>query len=490
MYISVDQSTSSTTVFLYNKKLQLLDRVTKSHKQIQKKLGFVEHDANEIYNNLLVLVTKISKKIKYNENLFLSITNQRETFVIFDAISGTPLNNAIVWQCRRGQNICDKINKTKKNINLIKSKTGLTLDTYFPASKLLHFLQLNPAIKNKLKKGTALFGTIDTYLIYRLTNQKSYTTDFTNASRTLFFNINSLQWSKELLKVFNLNIKKLPQVKESSSVFGYTNINGILKKPIPISGVIGDSQSSIFANQCFNVGNSKITIGTGSSILTNIGNKFTHKKNILTTLSFVFKGKPYYSYECLINYAGATISWLKDNLKIINSAKETNTIFKETSNSNGVFVIPAFVGLSSPHWIPNSKAMIYGLTPSVNKKHIIRASLESIAFQIKDYLDDLETKKKIKYNDIFIDGGLINNKGFTQFLANILQRKIYITNFADMSSYGALIMGLLGMKISSSLKDIKKYKQKYITFIPIKKNNDVEIYYQWKNVLHKHYLDK
>ena len=490
MYISVDQSTSSTTVFLYNKKLKLLDKISKSHHQIQKNFGFVEHDADEIYNNLLQLVKRISKKIKYNENLFLSITNQRETFVIFDTISGKPLNNAIVWQCRRGQKICDKINKSKKNINLIKKKTGLMLDTYFPASKLLHFLQLNPLIKNKLKKGTALFGTLDTYLIYRLTNQKSYSTDFTNASRTLFFDIKSLKWSKELLKVFSLNLKRLPQLKESSSIFGYTNVNGILKKSIPISGVIGDSQSSIFANQCFNIGNSKITIGTGSSILTNIGNNFAIKKNLLTSLSFVFQGKPYYSYECLINYAGAIISWLKDNLEIINSVKDTNQVFREISNSNGVIVIPAFVGLSSPYWIPDSKAMIFGLTPSVNKKHIIRASIESIAFQIKNYLDDLETKKMIKYNDIYIDGGLINNKDFIQFLANILQKKIYITNFADMSSYGALIMGLLGMKISSGLKDIKKFKQKYITYVPIKKNNDIEKYYLWKNVLDKHYLDK
>ena len=314
MYISLDQSTSSTTVFLYNNKLKLLQKASKLHKQIQKKSGFVEHDANEIYNNVLNLVKKISKKIKYKQKLFLSITNQRETFVIFDAKSGKPLHNAIVWQGRRGQKICDKINKSKKNVNFIKSKTGLTLDTYFPDSKLIHLLQEKRSIRNKLKNGTALFGTIDTYLIYRLTNQNSYFTDFTNASRTLFFNINSLKWSKQLQKIFKLNLKKLPEVKESSSIFGYTDINGILKKPIAITGIIGDSQSSIFANQCFNIGNSKITIGTGSSILTNIGNKFINKKNIITTLSFVFKGKPFYSYECLINYAGATVTWLKDNL--------------------------------------------------------------------------------------------------------------------------------------------------------------------------------
>ena len=490
MYISLDQSTSSTTVFLYNSKLKLLEKASKPHKQIQKKYGFVEHDANEIYNNLLNLVKKISKKIKYNDNLFLSITNQRETFVIFDTKSGKPLNNAIVWQCRRGQKICDEINKSKKTVNFIKSKTGLTLDTYFPASKLLHLLKVNRSIRNKLKNGTALFGTIDTYLIYRLTNQKSYSTDYTNASRTLFFNIKSLKWSKQLQKIFKLSLKKLPEVKESSSIFGYTDINGILKKHIPITGVIGDSQSSIFANQCFNIGNSKITIGTGSSILTNIGNQFANKKNIITTLSFVFKGKPFYSYECLINYAGATVSWLKDNLKIINRVNETNKVFKEVVNSNGVFVIPAFVGLSSPHWLPESKAMIYGLTPSVNKQHIIRASLESIAFQIKDYLDDLEKNKKINYNDIFIDGGMTSNKDFIQFIANILQRKIFIANFQDMSSYGAVIMGLLGMNICSNLKDIKKFKQKYSSYIPIEKSIDIDIYYQWKNVLFQHYIKK
>ena len=488
MYISIDQSTSSTTVFLYDKNLKLLNKFAKPHKQIQKESGYVEHDANEIYRNILFLIKKISKKIKYNSNLFLSITNQRETFVIFDTITGRPLYNAIVWQCRRGQNVCDKINKSKINRNLIKKNTGLTLDTYFPAPKLIQLLNLNNNLKEKLKKGSALFGTIDTYLIYRLTKQKSYVTDFTNASRTLFFDNHSLEWSKKLLKLFSLNLKKLPDVKESSSVFGYTNINGILKKNIPISGVMGDSQASIFANQCFNTGNTKITLGTGASILTNIGKSFKYQKNILTTLSYVYKHKPSYSYECLINYAGATISWLKDNLKILQTARETNEILKKTKNSEKVVFIPAFVGLSSPHWIPDSKAMIYGLTPSINKNHIVRASLESIAFQIKDYLDDLEKNNKIKYNDIYIDGGIVSNKSFIQLLCDTLQKKIHVTNYQDMSSYGALMMGLLGMNIISNFKEMKKLKQKYLVYSPIKNKKIADSYKHWQYILKKFYL--
>ena len=488
MYLSIDQSTSSTTIFLYNKNLKLLNKVTKFHKQIQKGSGYVEHDANEIFKNILFLVKKISKKIKYNSNLFLSITNQRETFVIFDTMTGRPLHNAIVWQCRRGQNVCDKINKSKLNRNLIKKNTGLTLDTYFPAPKLVQLLNLNKKLKEKLKNGSALFGTIDTYLIYRLTKQKSYTTDFTNASRTLFFDNKSLKWSKKLLKLFKLNLKILPEVKESSSIFGYTNINGILNKNIPISGVMGDSQASIFANQCFNKGNTKITLGTGASILTNIGQSFKNQNKIITTLSYVHNNNPSYSYECLINYAGATISWLKNNLKILNSARETNQILNKTKDSQGVVFVPAFVGLSSPHWIPDSKAMIYGLTPSINKNHIVIAALESIAFQIKDYLDDLEENNKINYNDIYIDGGIVSNTSFMQLLCNTLQKKIHVTNYQDMSSYGALLMGLLGMKIISNFKEMKKLKQKYLVFSPDKNKNMSDSYKHWQYILKKFYL--
>ena len=490
MYLSIDQSTSSTTIFLFNKKLLLLEKITKKHKQINNKKGWVEHDADEIYYNLLNLIKKIRKKIIIKNNLFVSFTNQRETFVIFDTYTGKPLCNAIVWQCRRGKKICADLKKVSNSFKIIKKKTGLKLDTYFPASKLSWVIKNNKNLAKKLKNGNALFGTIDTYLIYRLTNMESYSTDFTNASRTLFFDNKKLKWDNELLNLFKLDLKRLPTVKESSSIFGKTNFGGLLKKKIPISGIIGDSQSAMFANQCLQKGDTKITLGTGSSILTNINNDYALKDDLLTTLSYVYNGKARYSYECLINYAGATISWLKDNLKIIKSVKETEEISKLIIDSNGVFFIPAFVGLSNPHWLPDSQGMIYGLTPSVNKNHFIRASLESIAFQIKDYLEDLENNKKINLNNIFIDGGMTDNVFLVQLISNLLNKKINVSNFADMSAYGSLLMGLLGMKLISNTKDLGKYKIKYTQYRPIKNNNDIGVYRKWKKILINYYINK
>ncbi len=489
MYLSIDQSTSSTTVFLFNKKLNLIKKISKKHKQIYLNKDWVEHNAEEIYQNLLKLIKNIKNKISKNENLFLSITNQRETFVIFDSKNAKPLCNAIVWQCRRGKNICENISKSKKNLRLIKNSTGLELDTYFPASKLNWLINNNKKLATKLKNGTALFGTIDTYLIYRLTKTKSYSTDFTNASRTLFFDNKKLVWNKKLINLFKLNLKYLPEVKESSAKFGKTNFDNILNFSVPITGVIGDSQSALFANQCFNYGDTKITLGTGSSILTNIGNSYQVKDKYITTLSFVLNRKTYYSYECLINFAGATIAWLKDNLGIIKSSKDSDKISKYIKNSNGVFLIPAFVGLSSPHWLPYSKGMFYGLTPSVTRDHLIRASLESVAFQIKDYVDDLKKQKKIKLKNIYIDGGMISNVFLTQLLSNLFQNKINVSKFKDMSAYGSILMGLLGMKIVNNLNDLKKFKKKYLQVNPYKNKKDINVYNEWKKVLNKYYLN-
>jgi len=490
MFLSIDQSTTSTTVFLFNKNLNLIKKISKPHKQIYYNQDWVEHDAEEIYKNLLTIIKTLSKTLNFKKNFFVSITNQRETFIIFDKKTGKPLHKAIVWQCRRGNEICKKISKSKVKSRLIKNLTGLELDTYFPASKLSWLLKNKKNLAYKLKNGTALFGTIDTYLIYRLTKTKSYLTDYTNASRTLFFDNEKLTWSKKLLFLFNLKIKQLPEVKESSEIFGNTNFDGLLKMSIPIAGVIGDSQSSLFANQCFKKGDTKITLGTGSSILTNIGNKFKVKNRYLTTLSFVYKGKPYYSYECLINFAGATIAWLKNNLELLNSVKDSDKISKSIKNSNGVFLIPAFVGLSSPHWLPNSKGMFYGLTPSTNKKHLIRSSLESIAFQIKDYAEELNNSQNLKLNKIYLDGGMTSNIFLTRMIANLFHNKIYVSKLEDMSAYGSLLKGLMGCNLINNLDDLKKFKKKYKVFKPLKNKMDVIAYQEWRKILNSFYLNK
>ncbi|MBG77240.1 MAG: Glycerol kinase [Alphaproteobacteria bacterium MarineAlpha5_Bin12] len=489
MFLSIDQSTTSTTVFLFNKNLNLIKKISKPHKQIYYNKDWVEHDAEEIYKNLLKVIKILSKKLNLNKDLFVSITNQRETFVIFDKKTGKPLHKAIVWQCRRGNEICNKIGKSKIKSKMIKNFTGLELDTYFPASKLSWLLKNKKKLAYKIKTGSALFGTIDTYLIYRLTKTKSYSTDYTNASRTLFFDNKRLTWSKKLLFLFNLKIKYLPEVKESSSIFGNTNFEGLLRNEIPISGVIGDSQSSLFANQCYKKGDTKITLGTGSSILTNIGNKFKIKNKHITTLSFVYKGKPYYSYECLINFAGATISWLKNNLGVLNSVKDSDKISKSIQDSNGVFLIPAFVGLSSPHWLPNSKGMFYGLTPSVHKKHLIRSSLESIAFQIKDYAEELRKNQNLKLNKIYLDGGMTSNNFLIQMISNLFKNRIYVSKLEDMSAYGSLLMGLIGLNKVKNLEDLKKFKKKYKEFKPLEYEVDIKTYQKWREILNSFYLN-
>jgi len=488
MYLSIDQSTSSTSLFLFDDEFSLIKKFSKNHKQIYPKAGWVEHDANEIYENVLKLAKEIMN-FYYMDIKFLSITNQRETFVIFDKYTGLPLHNAIVWQCRRGQEICQKISKLENSESIIKNKTGLKLDTYFPASKLKWLTEENKEIELKLKNGDALFGTIETYLIYRLSNLKSYVTDYTNASRTLIFNNDKLKWDNDLLDLFELNIKILPEVKENSSFFGKTDFNNIFNKEVDIFGVIGDSQGSLFANQCFNKGDTKITLGTGASILTNIGENFITNNDSVTSLSYVHKGKVSYSYECLINYAGALISWLKDNLQIISDPEETDNISYKIDTNGGVYIIPAFVGLSSPYWIPESKGMIYGLTPSSNKNHLIRASLESIAYLIKDYLDFLKNNHHINCNNISVDGGMVKNNFLLQLISDLLKNKIFIPNVIDMSAYGSLLMGLLGTGMFKDLDELKDIKIQSYEYNPTENENTLKEYNEWKKVLKKYYLD-
>ena len=485
-YISLDSSTSSTTVVVFNEDLSIQKRFQKEHQQIYTSEGFVEHDLEEIYNNLIELI-KAAAEIAPDPQL-ISITNQRETFTLFDKLTGKPVRNAVVWQCTRGEEICEKILKNKDHSELITQKTGLKANTFFSASKLKWVIENEPHIKEGLIKGSILFGTIDTYLLYRLTKCKEYVTDTTNASRTLLFNCIDNRWDNELFSIFEIEQFKLADVKSSSSNFGLSNFENSFLKEIPISGVAGDAQASFFANLCFSPGDSKITTGTGFNIQTNIGTSFKIDTNAFTTLAFSHNKKNYYSLECLGSVAGATISWLKNNLKLIDKVSESESLSQEIEDSGGVALIPAFTGLGPPFWKANARAAFIGINASTTKKQIVRAALESVAFQMVVYLEFLQKDNKFELKNLIVDGGMIKNKLFLQMIADLLKIEIMVPEIEEMSLYGALLFGIQQQKNISELRDLNKFavRRKAIKY---QENQGLQRSFQhWKKIIDIYFI--
>ena len=485
-YISLDSSTSSTTVVVFNEDLSIQKRFQKEHQQIYTSEGFVEHDLEEIYNNLIELI-KAAAEIAPDPQL-ISITNQRETFTLFDKLTGKPVRNAVVWQCTRGEEICEKILKNKDHSELITQKTGLKANTFFSASKLKWVIENEPHIKEGLIKGNILFGTIDTYLLYRLTKCKEYVTDTTNASRTLLFNCIDNRWDNELFSIFEIEQFKLADVKSSSSNFGLSNFENSFLKEIPISGVAGDAQASFFANLCFSPGDSKITTGTGFNIQTNIGTSFKIDTNAFTTLAFSHNKKNYYSLECLGSVAGATISWLKNNLKLIDKVSESESLSLEIEDSGGVALIPAFTGLGPPFWKANARAAFIGINASTTKKQIVRAALESVAFQMVVYLEFLQKDNKFELKNLIVDGGMIKNKLFLQMIADLLKIEIMVPEIEEMSLYGALLFGIQQQKNISELRDLNKFEVKRKA-IKCQENQGIQRSFQhWKKLIDIYFI--
>ena len=485
-YISLDSSTSSTTVVVFNEDLSIQKKFQKEHQQIYTSEGFVEHDLEEIYNNLIELI-KAAAEIAPDPQL-ISITNQRETFTLFDKLTGKPVRNAVVWQCTRGEEICEKILKNKDHSELITQKTGLKANTFFSASKLKWVIENEPHIKEGLIKGNILFGTIDTYLLYRLTKCKEYVTDTTNASRTLLFNCIDNRWDNELFSIFEIEQFKLADVKSSSSNFGLSNFENSFLKEIPISGVAGDAQASFFANLCFSAGDSKITTGTGFNIQTNIGTSFKIDTNAFTTLAFSHNKKNYYSLECLGSVAGATISWLKNNLKLIDKVSESESLSQEIEDSGGVALIPAFTGLGPPFWKANARAAFIGINASTTKKQIVRAALESVAFQMVVYLEFLQRDNKFELKNLIVDGGMIKNKLFLQMIADLLKIEIMVPEIEEMSLYGALLFGIQQQKNIPELKDLNKFavKRKAIKY---QENQGLQrSFHHWKKLIDIYFI--
>lgn len=468
LFLAIDQSTSSTKAMLFTPDGRLLDQEWLLHRQVYPSAGWVEHDAAEIFNNTLKVSSTLLERHRdqWKDLLALSITNQRETFVLFDRETGEPLYNAIVWQCRRGDDFCKQLVSAGKE-QIVHELTGLKIDTYFPASKLRWLLDARPDLRAKLKAGAALFGTIDTYLIYRLTRGKVYATDHTNASRTLFYNIEKLSWSQELCKVFGLEFGELPDLRESSAWYGDTDLAGGLNRRIPICGVMGDSQAALFAQRCFTPGGAKVTFGTGSSVLLNIGHEKTLSTHgTLTALGWVLQGQPTYAFEGIINFTGATISWLRDQLQLIADPAETETLARSVSDSDGVYFIPAFVGLSAPYWRSDVRAAILGMTPSTTRAHIVRAAVESIGYIVADVLKAMGEEAGVTLGTIHADGGAVRNSFLMQFVADMNQLKVRAAQIPELSALGAVFSGCLGLKIYDSLEDLKNLPTGFTEYRP------------------------
>lgn len=467
--LAIDQSTSATKAVLFDAAAaRLVDRAAREHRQLYPRPGWVEHDAEEIWQNTIHVLGQLARRNaeRFSSIIGLAITNQRETFVVFDRNTGRPLHNAIVWQCRRGDPICQHL-RAAGHAYLVRQRTGLKLDAYFSASKLKWLLHERPDIRQQIERGDALVGTIDAYLIYRLTGGQVFATDSTNASRTLLFDIGRLCWDDQLCDLFDVPPHSLPAVRESFDHFGQTDAARSFPTNLPICGVMGDSQASLFAQCCFEQGSAKATFGSGTSVLLNTGEqRETSAQGAVAALAWVRHGRPVYALEGLINYSSATIDWLKNQLHMIADPAETASIAAAVEDSGGVYLVPAFAGLSAPYWSQQARAAILGMSAHTRKEHIVRAALEAIAYQIRDVLEMMRTESGVATNVLHADGGPTQNQFLMQFTADITGVELVVSEVAESSARGAAMAALLGLGAVRSLDELATLRANLQTFRP------------------------
>ena len=457
--LAIDQGTSSTKTVIFDENGKAVASGSEPLLTLYLDGGYVEQDPEGIYENVLLSVEKCLTDFKEKGGLIANIkscgiSNQRETLVIWNE-NGKPLHPAVVWQCKRSTAICERL-KVAGLESIIRKKTGLLIDPYFSGTKVMWLNENNNEIRKAILAGKAYFGTIDTWLLYKLTNGNSYLTDHTNASRTLFFNLETLSWDDELIKNFGLTGLHLPVIQSSSGYFGSTNFNGLLENELEITAMIGDSHAAAFGEGCFAPGIAKATMGTGSSILMNIGKEPKEsQQGMVTTVGWSTETHVEYALEGVIVSCGSTIEWLKNNLGLFQNSKQTEEMANAVGNSNGVYLIPAFSGLGAPHWDMNRKASITGLTFDCNKNHIVRAALESIPYQIKDVITAMESDTGIFLQELQIDGGLTSNRFVVQFLSNLLEKPVVNLGLPEVSALGAAYLSGLKSGVYNSIDYLK-----------------------------------
>ena len=484
--IAIDQSTSSTKAMLFDERCRLLGRTSKDHRQIYPQTGWVEHDAEEIYQNMVMAVKMlVGERVAVSSAVYsLAITNQRETVVVWHKSTGKPIANAVVWQDTRGAQLCSTLRQDETVVRMVMEKSGLLIDPNFSASGVKWLLDNVPGAREQAESGNLLMGTIDTWLIWRLTGGRSFFTDTTNASRTMLFNIHTMNWDDDLLSLFQIPRCMLPDVLPCDAVFGETTIEGLFDHPVLIAGVLGDSHGALVGQMCFKAGSGKVTFGTGSSVMVNIGEMaLPAPDGLVTSVAFSALGKHFYGYEGNIYSTGATLKWLADQMKIVEHPADIEAEATSVPDSGGVYLVPAFSGLGAPWWQSQVKGAVFGLTFATTRAHFLRASLESIGYQVKDLIDVMAKATGSGLSEICADGGPTKNAFLMQFQADLLDTPIVCTEVEDASALGAAVMNGFARKAWSSFDDVSPLRKVTKRIIPNDNAYTQPLYEGWRKAV-------
>lgn len=453
--ISLDQGTTSSRTIIFDKKQNIIAKSQQEYPQIYPQPGWVEHNPQDIYNTQYstTIEAMLHADINPKDIAAIGITNQRETTIVWDKDTGIPIYNAIVWQCRRTADLCEELKKDQEFSRYIRENTGLLIDAYFSGTKLKWILDNVEGAREKAENGQLLFGTVDTWLVWKLTDGKVHITDCTNASRTMLYNINTLKWDKHILEILDIPESMLPEVKNSSEIYGYTDKFG---SKIPIAGIAGDQHAALFGQLCFEKGDVKNTYGTGNFILMNTGDKPTYSKNgLITTIASAIDGKITYALEGSVFVGGAVIQWLRDEMRFFSSAKDSDYLASKIASSEGVYFVPSFTGMGAPHWDMYARGSIYGLTRGTTREHIIRAALESIAFQSMDVIKAMTQDTDNDIVSIKVDGGASASATIMQFQADITGKKLLKPVIAETTALGAAFLAGLAVGFWKNVDELK-----------------------------------
>ena len=483
--IALDQGTTSSRAIVFDKNQNILGISQKEITQIYPKEGWVEHNPMEIWASQYGVLQEVMAKINISPKdiAAIGITNQRETTIVWDKTTGEPIYNAIVWQCRRTSKMIDQL-KDSGIDKYIKKKTGLIPDAYFSATKIKWILDNVEGAREKADKGELLFGTVDTWLTWKMTEGEVHVTDYTNASRTMLYNIRELKWDEELLRIFNIPISMLPQVKNSSDVYGYI---GLREWKVPIAGIAGDQQAALFGQTAFNKGEAKNTYGTGCFLLMNTGEELVEsKEGLLTTIAIGIENKVQYALEGSVFVGGAVIQWLRDELKLISDASDSEYFASKVKDNGGVYLVPAFVGLGAPYWDMYARGTIFGLTRGTNKNHIIRAALESIAYQSKEIMETMEKESNINIKRLKVDGGASRNTFLMQFQSDIMNVEVSRPIITETTALGAAYLAGLAVGFWKDRNELSKGWYESERYYPSMIDEDRnKLYSKWKKAVER-----